>query len=417
MTKNRQDTLIRAVFIVLTALLIAFAGFVVQLSLADAPMSEFGVRFQEFPDLARSMLRGETGIPLDRLETRVYSDVILHDGHLQLPFGPVPVAVLLPLALLPSAIFPTLSVTFLFLAAAGALIFRIARLRGLSENDAAWIAVAYSLGSAVAPLAIPLANSWFVLLIANVFLLLALESHLTERKTWITGSFLALAMATRPVSAIGLLIYVLLTSRYERAGGRKLEAGSSLNTSRIPPPASHLLSLLLPLIFAVIIVGAYNHLRFGDFTESGYGIQWLADPVLKERMIYGAMDLRYVPQNLWYFLLKPPNIVGGFPFVIPDGMGMGIIFGSPFILYIAFSARRWRQMAKPLAAAAIGLVPALAFFASGFSQIGYRYAVDVYPLLFLALIAAWGSRVPRFAKALIVFSIAAHLVWMVVLLT
>ncbi|MEA3249388.1 MAG: hypothetical protein U9Q03_03460 [Patescibacteria group bacterium] len=408
---SKTEIVMRAVFIVFTALSIAFAGFMVQMSLAETRISEYGVRFQEFPDYAHALIQGETGITADKLDTRLYSDIIMYGNRLHFPFGPVPVALFLPFALLPGDGFPTLAITFLLLAATGALAFRIAKSRGLTERDALWIAAAYSLGSAVAPLAIPVANSWLVILIANVFLLLALDSHLTKRRVWLTGTFLALATATRPVSAIGILAYVLLTTRWRR------ETGSKSTTSRLPLPASRLIKLLLPLIFAVLLIGAYNHLRFGDFTESGYEIQWQADPVLRERMTHGSMDLRYLPDNLRYFLIEPPNLAGSFPFVLPDGMGMGIIFGSPFMLYILFRIKRWRKMIKPLAAAAIGLVPALTFYASGFSQIGYRYAVDVYPLLFLALIAAFGDKVPRIAKALITISVIAHIIWMVALFT
>lgn len=66
---------------------------------------------------------------------------------------------------------------------------------------------------------------------------------------------------------------------------------------------------------------------------------------------------------------------------------------------------------------AVGLVPALTFCASGFTQIGYRCAADICPLLFLALITAFGKKVPRAAKALIVISVIAHITWMIALFT
>ncbi len=395
----RSDKL-RIVFFVLAASVIALAGFAVQTKVREAEVARWGVRFQEFPDFAGALLDGSVGIPAVRLRDRLYTDVILHEGRLQLPFGPVPVMLFLPLAAFPCDVFPTLSVSFLLLAATTLLVHRIARSHGLRDRDAAWIAAAYSLGSAVTPLAIPIPNSWLVLLIANVFLLLALDSHLAGRRTWVTGSLLALATATRPVSAIGILSYILLTSKPAR---EKM--------------ARTVIGLALPLVIAVAVIGAYNHYRFGDFTETGYGLQWQADPVLADRMTFGPMDPRYVPRNLRYFLIEPPHLIGRFPFVVPDGMGMGIVFGSPYLLYILFAYKKWRRMLKPLTAAAVGLVPALTFYASGFAQIGYRYAVDVYPLLFLALIAAFGKKVPRSAKALIVLSISAHFVWVVALLT
>jgi hypothetical protein len=431
MDKTTRNILARTLLFIGTVVLMFTAGTLLQFNVPDFVSGEHRARFQELPDYTAELTRGGFGIPTEMLDTRLYTDVILHDGRIHMPFGPMPVALLLPFSVFRVTIFPTLGLTMLILLAAGLLMYRIARHKGMNEDGAVWLAVAYCFGSAILPLTIPIATSWMILLMANIFLLLALYSYLSKKSHWVTGTFLALATATRPVSAIGIFVYIALnewsTKIYRKTTSLTLPRlcaregkhficslplirGGGLGWGRFA-------ALILPIIIAIFIIGAYNHLRFNDFTESGYRIQWQADPVLAERMTYGAMNARYIPQNLRYFLVEPPNIINRFPFVIPDAMGMGIIFGSPYILYVLFLAKHRWETVRPLAAAAIGLIPALTFFASGFAQIGYRYAVDIYPLLFLALIAVFNGKVPRPAKVLIVLSVITHIIWIATMLT
>jgi uncharacterized membrane protein len=384
------------IFILLAAILISLAGYFIFQNLANSDSFTIGIRFQECPDMAKSFWRGELSIPSELQPTRYYSDIFPLNDKLFLPFGPLPALIFMPFVLLSGAIFPTTVITFLFIALAGILIFKIARWHGLKENESIWIAAAYALGSALTPLAIPLFTSWSVQLFANVFLLAALYTHLMRRAVWLTGILLALAVLTRPLSVIGVLVFILWN------GWEKTHEHNK-----------KLIKLFLPLLGALIIFAIYNYARFDTPWQTGYRLQWEYNPALLERMVHGVSDLHYLPINLWYFLFAPPKIVANFPFVIPDAMGMGLFFSCPYLIYL-FTCRNRRRLLLPLGAAAVGVFPALIYYANGYSQIGYRYAVDVYPLIFLTLISSIRNKLPTWLKILIVLSVLAHTTWIIV---
>ncbi|MBU0625718.1 hypothetical protein KKF05_05255 [Patescibacteria group bacterium] len=387
------------IFLLLGIGIVVLAGLTIQQSFLESRLFAVGVRFQEFPDLAKNFWRGETSIPLGLQPTRYYSDAFPLAGRLYLPFGPLPAVIFMPLVWLAGDIFPTLTVTFLLIVLAGGLMFGLAQQQGLKKKDALWIAGAYALGSALTPLAIPLFTSWSVQLLASVFLLAALYAHFSRHSSWLTGGLLALATITRPLSVLGIVLFVLWNDR-------KL----------IKKRPRRVIELLLPLILAGLIIGGYNFARFNNPLETGYHLQWEYNPALVERMVHGANDLRYLPTNLWYFLAAPPKIIDHFPFVVPDAMGMGLLFSCPYLIYL-FVSQNKRRLLAPLGAAAIGLLPALTYYASGYSQIGYRYAVDVYPLIFLAWIMALHGRLPHWVKALIFLAVITNITWMTVYFT
>lgn len=157
------------IFLLLGIGIVVLAGLTIQQSFLESRLFAVGVRFQEFPDLAKNFWRGETSIPLGLQPTRYYSDAFPLAGRLYLPFGPLPAVIFMPLVWLAGDIFPTLTVTFLLIVLAGGLMFGLAQQQGLKKKDALWIAGAYALGSALTPLAIPLFTSWSVQLLASVF--------------------------------------------------------------------------------------------------------------------------------------------------------------------------------------------------------------------------------------------------------
>jgi hypothetical protein len=351
---------------------------------------------QEYPDLARGFLRGSLGLEAPGGASRVWRDVSPFGGKVYLPFGPLPAAFFLPLAAAFDGEAPVGALSAAVLIAAAVLTHRIARAVGLDRSSAGWMAAAYAVGSAFFPLALGNLTSWLAIAIANVFLLAALHEQLTTKRPIVTGIFLACALLTRSVSVIGLGVFVAAMTMLDAAGDRP-----RLRTSVL---------VILPVLAAVVLQGAYNEARFGSIAEMGYAYQVADDPAAPRP--HGEISPWYVPRNLWYLALAPFMVKPEFPFLVPNLLGMGLLFGSPYLLYAARARWRDRRVRVAAVAAALGLAPALMYVWTGAYQIGYRYAVDVYPLLFLVLMSAFAGGVPRTAKALIASSAVLHVVWL-----
>lgn len=124
----------------------------------------------------------------------------------------------------------------------------------------------------------------------------------------------------------------------------------------------------------------YNYLRFGVPWDIGYT---LIPGVLTEPWyVKGIFDFSYIPSNLRVMFTALPLFKSEFPYVTPSWGGLAIWITTPAFVYAL-----WNPIKDRLAI--IGWVctlgVALAIFShggTGFTQFGYRYAVDFYPMLF-----------------------------------
>ncbi len=149
-----------------------------------------------------------------------------------------------------------------------------------------------------------------------------------------------------------------------------------------------------PILIGVAMTLLYNQIRFGNWLENGYHYQILLNSSYHADMkTLGIFNFAYLPVNLYYFLLKMPSLILSkighssiFPFLYADPMGMSVFITSP-IMVIFFLAKTKSDMVKWLKVCSLLiLLPTLFFYGIGWVQYGYRYAVDIYPLLFVIMI-------------------------------
>lgn len=131
--------------------------------------------------------------------------------------------------------------------------------------------------------------------------------------------------------------------------------------------------------------GFYNYQRFGSFIETGYS---LIPGVLTEPWYSkGIFHYSYVRDNLRAMFLTLPNFKNTFPFITPSWGGLSILITSPVFIYILFAKLKnltnimtWISLLS-----VAGVV--LTHGGTGFTQFGYRYAVDFYPLILFLLLS------------------------------
>ena len=158
---------------------------------------------------------------------------------------------------------------------------------------------------------------------------------------------------------------------------------------------------LLPLCAVGTALACYNWVRFDNPLEFGFRYQ----PSMAEQVSQGILSWRYIPTNLWLYLVGLPYWTGWFPFfewpmpvpfAAPPGyfridQVYGLIATCPaVILATALVARERLQAALPRAlpamAVACGLLHLLVLCT--FDCAVYRYKVDFLP--YFVISAAWG---------------------------
>jgi hypothetical protein len=189
-----------------------------------------------------------------------------------------------------------------------------------------------------------------------------------------------------------------------------------------------------PFAVCLVLLGLYNHARFGSWTEFGTTYQLIgASRVLR-------FDLRAVLPSLYYLFLAPPAVGREFPFLVPfhewslsrppfdgyfvDQHTTGALVHSPFLLVLM--AAPWILRRAPLQERAVlvrrlvvllgagCLLPVATSFA--FASVAMRFEADFLTLLMLPALFLWlalpaclpAARLPRLrAVAALVFGWSA----------
>lgn len=150
---------------------------------------------------------------------------------------------------------------------------------------------------------------------------------------------------------------------------------------------------LAPFIVAVAILLFHNKLYFGNILSSGYDIHDKQDTV---HFQYGILSWHYIWPNFvvdflrWSsFSFTGINDVHPRPDLYIDGIGTSMFFSTPLLAIFLFAPQgktpqSWLRSTLWVTLAIL-LLSILCFEAAGASQVGARYILPIYPLLFLLL--------------------------------
>ncbi|MBU6281961.1 hypothetical protein KGQ64_06935 [bacterium] len=317
------------------------------------------------------------------------------EGRAYVYFDPFPAVLLLPFAwlggdrvniALVSIALAALNVAFMRIALGGL---------GVSRRTANLSTLLFAFGT-VHLFAAQYGNTWLLAhLCAVAGLTLAWIEATGEANPWILGIFSAIAATSRSPSLLGAPVFLALALRRRPSLRTAVEFG-------------------IPLAATALLLGFYNHARFGEWTNNGY---LLANEALL-RPPHGSFSLRYVLQNVEVYFLRFPGLQSTRPWLTLTDHGLGLVATTPAVLLLL--RRGWSDRAHDarfvgrlaLAACAATLFLYLCYFWDGWRQFGARYTLDFTPFLVVALALRNddrdGLRAPWIYPALVALSIAVN---------
>ncbi len=156
----------------------------------------------------------------------------------------------------------------------------------------------------------------------------------------------------------------------------------------------------------------YNLARWGTIVDQSYvlipGV--LEDPIYAK---HGILALEYIPRHVFAIFLRSWNFVDDPPFFQPSWWGLSLFLTTPLFVWLARARLRDPRVAWAAIATAIALVPIVTHGNVGLTQFGYRFSLDVQPLLFVILATVFERGMSRWAWAASVASVAicAYGIW------
>ncbi len=338
--------------------------------------------FDYFVRLADAFLHGRLGV--SGAPSWLNELIPAGEGLWYVPYPPMPALVLLPVvALFGTEIHQQLISAVLGGVAVGLAWLVLGRL-DLLLQPRLWLTATFGFGTVLWFVA-KVGSAWyFAHVVAVVFSLAALVLVLDRRAPALAGFLLGCATIAR--LPVGLSAPFFLAMAIGLGWPPK---PPGVRPPRLPRPVvTTALAFLAGLAVPLVAYALYNLARWGTPIDQGYvripGI--LEDPIYAE---HGILSIYYIPRNLYAIFFRSWNYVDAPPFLQPSWWGLSIFFTTPVYLWLAKARLSDPRVAWAAIGTALALVPIITHGNVGITQFGYRFSLDVQPLLFVILASAF----------------------------
>lgn len=342
--------------------------------------------YNQYVRLADSFLHGRLDIrnPPDYLELARYQDGQACQGAEPGCKGyvidpPAPAVLLIPFVVIWGVGLNQVFVSMLFAAAAMGLFWVAARQMGWSAPFAGAMVLLLGLGS----------NFWwaatdgtlwtFAHVTAVFFLMAALVEATGARRPWLVGLLVGAAgLARLPTFLTFPFFAYLLLEDNERPWRDMLRDGRVQTRLGV-------FALALGAMAAADLL--YNFARYDTILDKGYDHPQYVDQPWFDK---GRFDISYVPRHIEAIFFKQPELdESQFPYFRPSSAGMALSFTTPAVLY-AFNTYFDRRTIAAAVALGLTAVPLVVHGTTGWAQFGYRFSLDLLPML--VVLTAAGMR-------------------------
>lgn len=344
--------------------------------------------------LADAFLHGQTWL---RLLPQSNHDLIMYSGKLFLYWGPFPAILLMPLVRIFGVNLNDVIYTAVLASINVALVAQLLRsackvdFLHLRKSQRAILVFFFALGTVHLRLATEgrvWATGQIIGFMCSLLAYIVTFSCKGKKAWFFTGLALAAAMLTRTqIVFTGIFCLIYLVAQEKPFNWRKVLSELSISA--------------IPLIVTMVLVLAYNQIRFGNPFEVGVAYHNMDLFFRLDFSKYGYFNIHYIPINIYYQYIYYP-----FPKSSSSLMGGSLFLMSPLFL-TAFGAF-WSKYPKKyiwalMASILITNIPILLCMGTGYKQFGPRYTLDfTVPLLLLTSIGMEKTHsIPSFILALI----------------
>ena len=325
-----------------------------------------------------------------------YIDALAYGGRHYVIEAPLPAVLLLPaVAIWGTAVNQTLLAALL----GGVAIFagyEIARALDVPHSAAIALCAFLALGTDLFWCAM-LGDVWFLAHVASVAAtLLALRELLGARRGALVALYAACAVESRFTMLLALPVYAALlwwgTGTDDARDGDRVARVRRLGAFA---------ATLVPFAGAWV---AYNLARWGVPYDVGYTAWYHQDAA--GRPDGSPFRLDYLPEQLYSFFVRFPDVRPTFPFLVPTFAGVALTWTSPALALAAWARGPRRLVAACVVATALCALPNVLYYVNGFAQFGMRHALDFEPFLFVLMALAARRGLAAIWFGLIGYSVA-----------
>ena len=331
------------------------------------------------------------------------SELVPHDGVYYVPYPPMPAIALMPFVAAFGPAFPQQVASCLFAGVGVGLAWAMLGRFALPPSARVLLTAVFGFGTDLWYIA-ETGTAWYLShSVAIMFAVAAVILALDRRWPWLCGVLLGAAALARLPVGLGAPFYLamLIGLGWPPRLPRSNWAGALRSTVMFG------LGLALPMAVYV----AYNIARWGTPIDLGYtsipGV--LKEPYYQQ----GILSITYIPRHLYAIFLRSWNFVDQPPWLQPSWWGLSLFLTTPLFLWLGTARLRDPRMVWAVIGIGLTLIPIVTHGNIGFTQFGYRFALDFQPLLFVVLALVFQRGMRRLAVVAAVASIAinAYAVW------
>ena len=357
--------------------------------------------FNYFNYLADAFLHGRLYVT----DTPFYFEELIHRaGKSYEIYPPFPALLLMPFVALFGVEFKQVFLSFFLGGLNISIIYLIMTGLTAKRELRIWMTVLFGFGT-IHWYTATVGSVWYFAQITSMtLLLLAVYCTLRAQRPLLIGLLLGASYWSRLPTLLTLPFFIIMLS-YDGLPMR--ERGRSIAGFRIRP----LILVCAGAGIFVLLNFLYNYLRFGTPLDTAYVMHAISPAKEKVSPWFnkGLFSLSYIPYHLYIFFLQPPVFIEKWPYIIPSKVGLSVLITTPAFIFALFAGIRNRLS---IACWAAILPTAFLIFiksGTGWTQFGYRYALDFYPFLFLLTVKGIGENLKWYHKALIVLSVLVNI--------
>lgn len=333
------------------------------------------------------------------------NELIPKDGVWYVAYPPMPAVLLVPFVAVFGPDFPPQVASCIFGGVAVGLAWLVLGRFALAGRIRLGLTVVFGFGTVLWYVAETGSVWYFSHVVAVMFSMAAILVLLERRWPLLVGLLVGCAAISRlPVglTALFFLAFIVGLGWPPRLPGRGERAAA------VRGGVAFLVGIGIPTLGYLL----YNLARWGTIVDQSYvlipGV--LEDPIYAK---HGILALEYIPRHIYAIFLRSWNFVDDPPFFQPSWWGLSLFLTTPLFVWLARARLRDPRVAWAAIATAMTLVPIVTHGNVGLTQFGYRFSLDVQPLLFVVLATVFERGMSRWAWAASVASVAicAYGIW------